>query len=358
MKLNTCDRFSDITRTRVLTELVLYAQHVAGSGSLQGRAVRCETIKKYVADAASLMINLANLEYDPRWEAGSVRVYASHLQAIFKEVQRFEEIPDRREPFTIEMLDSMHTDTYGHHTEDSVFNSLRDWFVVGLHAGQRKIEWAQDANVHSLADVQVIDGFGTAAFTIRDVRWELVSGQRIRGANILSHDPSTIKACWLKWRTQKNRNNGEERMFTRPPPGSKYSFILSMYRIVQRFVRLVGATNFDAPLAVARDCDDTVRPITSAHVCTVMRHVAAVVYNYDPSKPADAAALQKWSCHSLHVGACVILHAMGFTDTQIQWILRWKSLAFWAYLRNIAILTDHHAAAFSAHSASMPAILL
>ena len=130
-----------------------------------------------------------------------------------------------------------------------------------------------------------------------------------------------------------------------------------MFHIVQRFVRLVGATNTRAPLAVATDDSGSVRPLTSAHVCLVMRHVAAVVYKYDPSKPADAAALQKWSCHSLRVGACVILHSMGFTDTQIQWILRWQSLAFMRYLRNIAVLTDQHAAAFNA-SSGMPKIVL
>jgi len=157
-----------MSRTRALTELVLYAQHVAGSGSLQGRAVRCATIKNYVADAASLMINLGNLEYDPRWEAGSVRTYADKLQAIFKEVLRFEEKANQREPFTIEMLDSMHTDTYGFHAEDSVFNSLRDWFVVGLHAGLRKSEWAQEECVHTLDAVATVDGFGTRAFTLRD----------------------------------------------------------------------------------------------------------------------------------------------------------------------------------------------
>jgi len=354
MKLNTCQFFSDMTRDRALTELILYAQHVAGSGSLQGKAVRCATIKNYVADAASLMINLGNLEYDPRWEAGSVRVYADRLNSIFKEVARFEDLPNRREPFTIEMLDSMHSDTYGQHAEDSVFNTLRDWFVIGLHAGVRKVEWAQEANVHTIAGVGTAEGFGTEAFTIRDVRWELVTGQRLRGASILPHDPSTIKACWLKWRTQKNKSNGEERMFTQPPLGSKYNFCSSLFRIVKRFVRLVGATNFDAPLAVFKDDAGLVRPVNSTHVRAVMRHIAAVVYNYDPRKPADQAALQKWSCHSLRVGACVILHSMGFTDTQIQWILRWKSLAFWAYLRNIAVLTDKHAAAFSMHSGMPP----
>ena len=67
-----------------------------------------------------------------------------------------------------------------------------------------------------------------------------------------------------------------------------------------------------------------------------MRRLAAEVYHLHPSK--DAKDLQRWSSHSIRVGACVVLHAMGFSDTDIQWILRWRSLAFTACLRNIAIL--------------------
>jgi len=357
LNLNKHQDFSDLDRTRAVTELMLYAQHVAGSGSLQGRAVRCATIKNYVADAASLMINLGHLEYDPRWLPGTAQTFDPKINAIFKEVLRFEAKTNRREPFTIEMLDSMHTDLYGVFAVDSVFNALRDWFVIGLHCGPRLSEWAQDDVVHTLTSVATVDGFGTRAFTLRDIRWQLFDGARLAGAFILSIDPSNICTCWLQWRTQKNGSNGEERMFTGPPPGSNYSFILSMYRVVQRFVRLVGATNFDAPLAVVRDNTGYVRPITAKDITSTMRMVAAQVYHYDPSKPEDAVALQKWSSHSLRVGACVILHSMGFTDTQIQWILRWRSLAFMTYLRNIAVLTDRHAAAFNEHS-TMPTITL
>jgi len=176
-------------------------------------------------------------------------------------------------------------------------------------------------------------------------------------ANILRHDPSSIKGCWLKWCTQKNKSNSEECMFMQPPPGSKYNFCTSLFQIIKQFICLVGATNFDVPLAVFRDDGRMVCPVNSTHVRSVMRHIAVVVYNYDPSKPADQTALQKWSCHLLHVGACVILHSMGFTNTQIQWILHWKSLAFWAYLCNIAVLTDKYTAAFSMHS-GMPPIAL
>jgi hypothetical protein len=44
----------------------------------------------------------------------------------------------------------------------------------------------------------------------------------------------------------------------------------------------------------------------------------------------------------LRVGACVILHTSGFSDSQIKWILRWRSSAFLMYLRNTAVLARQH----------------
>jgi hypothetical protein len=73
--------------------------------------------------------------------------------------------------------------------------------------------------------------------------------------------------------------------------------------------------------------------------------------------------------HSLRVGACAILHAVGFTDVQIMWLLRWRSNAFlhavgfkdvqimwllrWrsntfmTYPRNVAVLSHRQNLAFS-----------
>ena len=52
----------------------------------------------------------------------------------------------------------------------------------------------------------------------------------------------------------------------------------------------------------------------------------------------DRKHLQRWGTHSLRVGACVVLHAMGFSALDIQWILRWRSMAFLTYLRNLTVL--------------------
>jgi hypothetical protein len=52
--------------------------------------------------------------------------------------------------------------------------------------------------------------------------------------------------------------------------------------------------------------------------------------------------IRKWGVHSIRVGACVALHAMGFGALEIQFLLRWRSTAFMVYLRNIAILAVRH----------------
>ena len=69
-----------------------------------------------------------------------------------------------------------------------------------------------------------------------------------------------------------------------------------------------------------------------------MRTLAAHMCGLDPVK--DKADLQRWSAHSLRVGACVSLHTMGFSGPQIKFLLRWKSDTFMMYLRNVAMLSN------------------
>ena len=104
----------------------------------------------------------------------------------------------------------------------------------------------------------------------------------------------------------------------------------------------------DAPIPLALYCNE-VSPaaaaiyITNWDVTGMLHSLAAQVYNLDPNNPWDSDHLKRWSSHSLRVGACVLLHAMGFSPTDIQFILRWKSDAFMAYLRNVSFLSHRHA---------------
>jgi hypothetical protein len=97
------------------------------------------------------------------------------------------------------------------------------------------------------------------------------------------------------------------------------------------------------PLCLCRDSLGLIRYLTSTDVGFVFRRAASAVYKLDPT--ADAKSLSLWSSHSL---PCILLHAMGFTDVQIMWLLRWKSIAlFMTYLRNVAVLSYRQNLAFS-----------
>ena len=94
------------------------------------------------------------------------------------------------------------------------------------------------------------------------------------------------------------------------------------------------------PLSVYNARDGTPCNITSAAVETCMRSAASKMFNLDPVK--NRTELQMWSTHSLRVGACTTLYAMGFHEMEIKHLLRWKSNAFMTYLRNLAVTSRRH----------------
>jgi hypothetical protein len=60
--------------------------------------------------------------------------------------------------------------------------------------------------------------------------------------------------------------------------------------------------------------------------------------DFDPIK--EKSVLQKFLAHSLRVGACFILQAMGFFSHQIQQMLRWKSESSLMYTRNLHVVSQ------------------
>jgi hypothetical protein len=136
-------------------------------------------------------------------------------------------------------------------------------------------------------------------------------------------------------RTQKNGSNGAKRSHVRSEHNTKSCYVRLTIEILARFIRLVG-WNSTTPLAVYHAGSGIVQYITATDIELVMRTAASHVYKLSPY--TCQKELQLWSAHSIRVGACVIPHAMGFTASQIQFILRWKSMAFLVYLRNLSIL--------------------
>ena len=176
-----------------------------------------------------------------------------------------------------------------------------------------------------------------------DIRVLTTDLRHVSGLAVAYLPITSIAKLWIRWRTQKNGQNGEEKLFTRNPSGTGICCVQAVWSALNRFSRLQAINPFlranQTPLSVYFDPRlQSVRLVNSADIETLMRRVASEVYHLHPTH--DATHLKKWGTHSLRVGACVALHAMGFSALDIQWILRWRSLAFMTYLRNIALLAD------------------
>jgi hypothetical protein len=323
-------------------QLAMYAQHLSTGSTLFCRQIRAKTIKLYVKNVAAALALFGPLERDFRKENPTETGLCPTLNAIFKEMERWEQMPNRREPFTIEMLDELLAQVKVNQESFLSKNAaMTDWLLIGLFTGSRLTEWAQEAYIND-PDSPKCNLYGdTAAFCLPDVRAQTISGAMLFGATILSVPCEHIAKFWIRWRTQKNGENGEEKLYVRNRIKGGRNLITPMYNVLRRFVTLRGVTDTTTPLALYADsAQKRLYLITAADIENSMRTVAAKLFKLDPSKAADKKKLQLWSAHSLRVGACVILHGLGFTESQIKHLLRWKSNAFMAYLRNLSGLAE------------------
>lgn len=313
-------------------QMAIYARFLADGNSIHCQSMKLATIQKYVQTTAQFLSLFDPRGQDPRCtEDGKL---CPELTSIYKELNRWESIPDRREPFTIDML--VYIESIAKNSNpDSIQAAMADWSCIGLFTGMRLTEWAQHANRAALAKPQ-LDIFGEPrAFALRDIQFLDDNLHIIPLNRILTCPIHTIFRLRITWRTQKNGENGDYRQYERPSLPSDRSPIPAMVNIVRRFARLVGLHDTSTPIAIHKPHGTHTRYITSIDIERSIREAAAHVYNLDPKIHKDA--LSKWSSHSFRVGACVILHSQGFLTLDIQWLLRWRSLAFYAYLRNLGV---------------------
>lgn len=345
MKLEDDLLLQYVSLKRAYWTLALYAAHLGTGSTLMCKKVSSKTIAGYILDVAKFCGRFN--ERDPRKEEATQREMAEPLRAVLSELSRYDKQPNRREPYTMEMWRELHDFVSRMPLEqrrDSLEAACCDWFGSGLYGGYRRSEWAQEATTCSLSHSPQRDHFNhTKAFCLGD--FEFFTANRIPVTREAAMgNRATAQRGAICYRTQKNGINGEIKTSTRQPGNKQYCNVEFLLNIVERFNRLVG-WNHTVPLAVYKHESGEIRYITDIDITNVMRANAARTYKLNPK--TQKAVLQKWSSHSLRVGACVILHSMGFTESQIQFLLRWRSLAFMCYLRNLAFLSDQQNEAIS-----------
>ena len=346
-------------RLRGQYQLAMYALHLSCGHSIYCKRIKAATIEQYVLAAATFLVLFNG--YDCRKDDVSHKHMGHVLGPVYRDLKKFEALPDRKEPYSPPMH-TMARKLATRFPPDSLVAALTDLNELGYCGGFRLSECAQPARRSDITKPQLNHDteatIRTRAFVPSDFRAQTVDRRRIRGMDILLYPIAQIVAVWAIWRTQKNGRNGEEKMFAKNPTLGGHCFPTTLYRALQRFQRLRAIDpriHPDVTPLTIYWCPRhrSVRLINAGDIEKYIRRLAGAVYHLHPVQ--DAAQLQRWSSRSLRVGACVTLHALGFSPVDIQWILRWQSTAFMVYLRNVAVLSIRQAQALD-RAAALPFI--
>lgn len=185
------------------------------------------------------------------------------------------------------------------------------------------------------------------AFILSDFTFYSTSQARIY--NPIESDISIIDYVDIRWRFQKNRDNGQVIPFKRDNDHPSVCPVLAAFRIHLRAKRLKSPISSPIAIYASSKAKHQRRYITASQVRDYLQQAARVVFNLH--KKED---LRKWTTHSIRVTAANILHRAGMSDSYIQTRLRWKSQTFLMYLRNSFYSAQQHNSAMEISNRNLP----
>ena len=324
--------FSLSTRNTIMA---CYTAHLATGHTLLCKSIKSSTISRYLSAAAELSIPAKMM--NPCLDImGNV---SKEIKDILNELKRWESMPKRREPMTKEMISYIidKGEKLKSTNPDNIYTVLSDWLIVGLQAGFRRKEWAQDKTyLKKYKDIERnVDG-SSAAFILSDFEFRGKGNTRIDNSSKQAINRSYIVN--IKWRFQKNNDNGQVISYTKNTEDKKFCVVEACKRIHHRVIKFKIPAN--KPIAVftaSRSIQEKPKYIDDVHIKSILQEAARRVYNIKCKKD-----LSNFTSHSVRVGACVLLHAQNVSPEDIKFRLRWRSDTFRTYLRNILPLAERH----------------
>ena len=341
-------------------QLAMYAVHLSTGNAIYCKQIKVKTIEAYVYNVATFLAAFSGIDH--RKDNPGDKHMGKHLSQVYTDLHAYETMPRRREPYTLQMQALAQSEAAPRRLKDraALIPVLANAFGFGLNAGLRRSEWAQPsgrADPRNPLRNHLKVGITTKAFVPDNLTAVTKSYRRLTGLSILLVPLQDIDEISVTWDTQKNGEHGESRKFVNDgDPSSPHNPVSCLYGLLQSWKacqeRDPSLSPSFTPLSVYWDpVHSQVRLVTSDEIDSFIRALAARVLHLDPIK--HKKELMLWSGHSIRVGACVLLHAMGFPPQDIKWLLRWKSDAFMAYLRNIALLSSRQNRALD-RAAAMP----
>lgn len=160
---------------------------------------------------------------------------------------------------------------------------------------------------------------------------------RINSSNLPTKGPNDCHYIEVRWRIQKNRDNGQKITQTRNVTHSCKCPVHAVWRILTQTKQVNLPPH--API--------TVLPQTTKGCGFVFMNDKLIAKHlqfyakkaHHVTNPSD---LLRWKSHSIRIGACVTLHAAVMDAEFIKLRLGWRSDAFRLYLRNVPSIALQH----------------
>ena len=343
------ERIPPSSRTMILAS---FATDLAQGNTVKGKPVRSTTIEGYLRHVATLLTQF--YDRDPRYDRVGDQKMSPSIHAVLAEVKRFEKMPDRRDPYTLDMHD-----TFRQMNDENnapflgLHRALEDWFLLGLYLGPRLQEWAQEEQHKELSNPAIADNGTLRAFTLLDI---LLFDEKGRPVSIETwlNDPTAVAYAIIVFSWQKNGEHGEKRRLDKNIFSPARCGLTALRNILIRYNRLVGISDHKTPLAVFRGSHKTLfvhSTVISKTLCTIAKRTYSLT-------TAELNKHYRYTSHSLRVGACVLLHSAGVNAVRIKFLLRWKSDSFMLYLRNVAQLSNvqNQAISMVANGSAIPIV--
>ena len=315
--------------------MACYTAYLATGETLLCKSIKTNTIIRYLNAAAELS-TFAKLMNPCLDIMGNQSTY---IKDILREHKRWESIPNCKEPLTKKMVKYIidKGKTLNNANHNNIYTALGDWLVVGLQAGFRRKEWAQDRTyMKKHKDIERNIDKSSAAFILEDFEFRAKNNKRINNSSTIKIKNSSMVN--IKWRFQKNNDNGQVISYIKDSINNTYCVVEACKRLRNRAISLKIAK--DKPIAVFTEIingKSVTRFIDDIHIKSLLQESAAKEYNIKCKKELSA-----FTSHSIRVGACVLLHAQNISPEDIKFRLRWRSDTFRTYLRNIVQLAERH----------------
>ena len=268
------------------------------------------------------------------------KLEVNYPEIILKNLKKYESEPKRKEVVTDGMFEYI-DEIASCSSDDSLASAFKDWAAWSRYSGPRRAEWCQTRM--TIYDTPENGPDEASAIRIDDIQCFDDRGRLVTPENASFRQVAYIA---VRWRFQKNGNNGEIIKYYKDPYNKKWCPCRALWNIYRRAIRL-GIPSHE-PIAKYKDEEGNVYFITDKDVSTILQDAARVKLNIK-----DAKVLSKWTTHSLRVTAANELHRLGFSDAFIRQRLRWKSDAFMRYLRHTIHVARSHTQAMSLASVNL-----